>query len=86
MQRFSGVGSSKHDLRLPLRTAAPSLAYHDFYITTQAVQALDHLGLADAAKLSTQQAGQLGLRNSQNLGSLLLRQMAMANDVANLSG
>ena len=67
---------------MPFLGGTRRLAHHDFDVSAQSVQAIDHLALADASKLAAQQAGQLGLSHAQKFSGLRLRQVPMLDDHA----
>jgi len=78
--------SGKHDTGAPSGARTGWLAHHYLNIPAQPVHTLQHLRFADAPKLATQHAGELGLGHAQDLGGLRLRQMPMLDDFANLGG
>ncbi len=59
-------------------------SHHDFYGASKTEQAVHHLHLADATKLSAQHLGELGLSQAQHLRRLLLAPSAFSQNLPNL--
>jgi hypothetical protein len=59
-------------------------AHDNLDISPQTIHALDHLGFADAPKLTAQHAREFGLWHAENLSGPDLRGTAMLEDLADL--
>lgn len=75
--------SGKHNADSPALVATRCFAHDDLDVAPEAVEAVEHFGFADAAKLAAQHARQFGLRHAENVGGLLLGEVAVFDDFGN---
>ena len=71
-----GVLRGKHDSDLSGRSRRAIRADNDLHVPAKPGQAIKHFRFANTAKLTAQQLRQFGLRDTENIGGLLLAPLA----------
>jgi hypothetical protein len=83
--RKEGMFSGKNDSQAAGRGCATRWADDDLHITAKASQTIEQLGFADAPELAAQNLGELGLRDAQYVGGLLLAPTTRLDDLVDLA-
>src|SRR5882672_4132754 len=83
-QASSGLLLSEYHRQPSTGTAPRCILYNDLDVAPEAGQTVDQLALGDAAELAAKNAGELRLREAENLGCFRLRQTLAADDFADL--